>query len=79
MTGSLFGRTAAEGDALTTALAVMERSEAEAFAAGLEGCKYALLYYNENTGGYELVTNMSESEYVLYDESITVTGSGDVG
>lgn len=79
VTGSLFGRTAAEGDALTTALAVMERSEAEAFAAGLEGCKYALLYYNENTGGYELVTNMSESEYVLYDESITVTESGDVG
>ncbi len=67
VTGSVFGESAAEGDALTTALAVMEKQAAISYASE-SGYKYALLY--EENGGYALYTNMDESEYALHDGRI---------
>ena len=75
VTGSVFGKSAAEGDALTTALAVMEKSAALA-AAEKSGYKYALLY-SEN-GGYVLYTNMDDGEYALHDENVSIAGENKV-
>lgn len=70
VTVSLFGRTAAEGDALTTALSVMGRDDAIKFInANLTDCRVCFVWYNVETDKYEFITNM-ESGYELRDENI---------
>lgn len=69
VTGTVFGKSAAEGDALTTALAVTDKNAALT-AASRSGYKYAMLY--AENGGYTLYTNMAVNEYVLHDDGIEV-------
>lgn len=69
VTGTVFGKSAAEGDALTTALAVKDKKSALTAASG-SGYKYALLYAEGD--GYTLYTNMSADKYVLFDDGIAV-------
>lgn len=63
-TVSLFGRTAAAGDALTTALCVMGRDKAIAFInENLTDCRVAMVCAEGD--GYGFLTNMDEAYYKL--------------
>lgn len=69
-TVSLFGRSAEEGDAITTALACMGKDKAIGFINDkLTDCRINMVWYNESTGGYEFITNM-EKDFELSDGNI---------
>ncbi|MDE7439265.1 MAG: FAD:protein FMN transferase, partial [Clostridia bacterium] len=65
---SVFGLTAAEGDATTTALMVMGREKAiEYIQSELSGAKVCFVYDNGD-GTYTLYTNMQDGDYTVYAE-----------
>ena len=67
ITASVFGLTAAEGDATTTALMVMGREKAIAYITEhLEGKDVCFLYYDASADSYTMYTNMDASEYTLW-------------
>lgn len=66
-TVSVFGRSAAEDDALSTALCVMGKDAAIDFInANLTDCRVSFVWQNDSTGSFEFITNM-ESGYELAD------------
>lgn len=65
---SVFGLTAAEGDAMTTALMVMGKDKAiEYIRAELSEIQVGFIYQDAD-GSYALYTNMQDGDYTLNDE-----------
>lgn len=65
---SVFGLSAAEGDATTTALIVMGKDKAVNYIKENLSEVHACFVYDNGNGTYTLYTNMEESNYKLYEE-----------
>lgn len=78
-TVSLFGRTAAEGDALTTALCVMGLDKALGFINGkLTDCRAAMVC-RLSDGDYGFLTNMDKAYYKLNGEDFPLVSRASDG
>lgn len=78
-TVSLFGRTAADGDALTTALCVMGRDKAIEFIGDkLTDCRVAMVCPDKN-GSLGLFTNMDGSGYKLNSDDFPLMSRAENG
>ena len=70
---SVFGLTAAEGDATTTALLVMGKDRAiEYIGDYLEGKDVIFVYYDAKTDSCSIYTNMEEGKYTILAEGMSV-------
>ncbi len=70
---SVFGLTAAEGDATTTALMVMGKDRAlEYISDHLEGKDVIFVYYDGAVNKYTVYTNMEEGKYTILAEGMSV-------
>ncbi len=66
LTASVFGLSAAEGDAVTTALLVMGRDDALSYIAeNLSGARVSLVYYDGAADSYTVYTNYSDDRFSL--------------
>ena len=70
---SVFGLTAAEGDATTTALMAMGKDRAlEYIAENLEDKDVIFVYYDGLADSYTVYTNMEEGKYTVLAEGMSV-------
>lgn len=63
---SVFGLSAAEGDATTTALIVMGKDKAVEYIRDTLSEVHVCFVYEDENGGYTLYTNMNKSDYTLH-------------
>lgn len=74
MTATVIGGTAAEGDALTTAILAMGKERAVEFInESLSAKDLKVVFTYDGADGYEIITNMPEDEYSVLSEKYTVT------
>ena len=77
---SVFGLTAAEGDATTTALMAMGKVRAlEYIAENLEDKDVIFVYYDGASDSYTVYTNMEEGEYTASQKQKAVCSVGPCG
>lgn len=74
MSATVIGGTAAEDDALTTAIMAMGKERAIAFINEKLSDRKVVFTYDDN-GSYEIITNMPDSEYTVLNNEFSVVKS----
>lgn len=78
MTATVIGGSAAEDDALTTAIMAMGRERAAEFIVEkLSGRKVVFTF--DNSGAYEVVTNIPENEFTYISSDYTYVAAAEAG
>jgi thiamine biosynthesis lipoprotein ApbE len=74
---TIVGGSAAEDDALTTALSVMSKEKAIAFINEKLTDRRVIFTYETDSGAMEIYTNIPQGEFTLTNQAYTVKGFGD--